>query len=153
MNRFAYTTTLAAVAVLIVGCADIPQDPESQRKLHTALAPVQANEPGDTQLDCATLTEDINQMKWDLSALDLQLKQAQNTSTGFAVLGALAGLSGAYATNLQQVQNATAQGVIANTGGAFTAADGMNKSAIRGTYQARYDALVSDYNIKGCPRT
>ncbi len=140
-------------SILLAACADAPSDPESQAKLAANLPPIQAMQPGDNQMDCPTLSGQIKQMQWDLSALDLQIQQAQNTSNGFSLLGTLASVAGAYANTVPQAQTAAAEGVVANAGSAMSANDGMSTAAIRATYQARYDNLVGEFNGKNCPAT
>jgi hypothetical protein len=142
---------IAMASLLATACASVPSDPESQAKLAANLGPVPAQEPNDEQLSCDDLAAQIHQAQWDISALDLQINRAQNVSTGFAILGAIAGVTGAVANNNSQVQTAAVENVAANTGGAISNGVGMTKAAIRATYQARYDNLVGEFNGKGCP--
>ncbi len=149
--RYARVLPIAVASILATACATIPNDPESQAKLAATLGPVQPVQPGDNQLACADLAAQIKQTQWDISALNLQIAQAQNASTGFAVLGALAGMSGAYANTYAQAQNAVATNVVANAGSALSGAAGMTKAAIQATYQARYENLVGIFNGMNCP--
>ena len=151
MIRHARILSIAAVSLLATACADVPSDPESQAKLAARLGPVQSTQPGDYQLACSDLGAQISQMDWDISALNLQINQAQNESTGFAVLGALAGMAGVTATNAVQANTAAVEGIAANTGGALSNGAGMTKAAILSTYEARRGTLVGISNGKGCP--
>ncbi len=151
ITRYAPLLPIVVVSILATGCATIPDDPESQAKLAANLGPVQPVMPGDNQLECGDLGAQIKQAQWDISALNLQISQAQNTSNGFALLGALAGMSGAYANTVAQAQNAAAQSVVANAGGAMTSSVGMSKTAVQSTYEARYENLVGIFNGKNCP--
>jgi hypothetical protein len=149
--RYAHVLPVVVASILATACATIPNDPESQAKLAANLGPVQRVEPGDNQLACEDLASQIKQTQWDISALNLQIVQAQNASTGFAVLGALAGMSGAYANTFSQAQTAAAENVVANAGGAISGGAGMTKAAIQATYEARYESLVGLFNEKNCP--
>jgi hypothetical protein len=145
-----YIAAVAASSMLLAACADVPSDPESQAKLAAQVVPVQPVQPGDNQLTCDSLAASIRQTQWAISALDLQINEAANASTGFSLLGALSAATGALATNVSQVQTSELEGVVANTGGAISNNVGMSKANIRATYQARYDNLVGIFNGKAC---
>jgi hypothetical protein len=135
---------------VISACASMPNDPDTQAQLAATIVPVETRQQGDYQLSCADLSAEIRQTDWAISALDKQIAQAQNTATGFAVLGALSGLGGAYATNISQVQTANAEGVVANFGGAVSAGASMTKQALRANYEARHDVLMNVFYGKSC---
>ena len=152
-KHYACVLVIVATAILAAGCADAPSDPETQAKLAANLAPVEAVQPGDNQLDCNGLSTQISQMNWDISALNLQVNQAQDTHTTSFVLGALAHLDGALATTESQAVFAHVEGAAAHVGAAVSSAQGMSKAAILGTYQARYENLVDLFNSKNCRPT
>ncbi len=151
MKRFIpVLASTTIVCGLLSACASMPNDPDTQAQLAATIVPVEARQQGDYQLSCADLSAAIKQTDWSIAALDKQIAQAQNNATGFAVLGALAGLSGSYATNIAQVQNANAQGVVANFGGAMSTGTSMTKQGLRANYEARHDVLMNVFYGKNC---
>jgi hypothetical protein len=150
MNRRTPLASAAIICVLLSACASTPSDPDTRAQLAATITPVEARQQGDYQLSCADLSAEIKQTDWTIAALDKQITQAQNSANGFAVLGALAGLGGAYATNISQVQTANAEGVVANLGGAMSAGTGMTKQALRANYEARHDVLMNVFYGKNC---
>ena len=148
-----YIAAMAASSMLLAACADIPTDPESQAKLAAQIAPVQPVQPGDPQLTCDSISASMRHTQWSISALDMQINQAADASTGFSLLGALSQVGGALASNVSQVQTSEIESVVANTGGALSNNVGMSKANIRAMYQARYENLVGIYNAKACTPT
>ena len=150
MKRFEPLASISIVCGLISACASMPNDPNTRVQLAAKIFPVETRQQGDYQLSCADLSTEIKQTDWTISALDKQIAQAQSVATGFAVLGALAELGGAHATNVAEVQTASVGDAVANLGGALSAGSGTTKQALRANYEARHDTLMNVFDSKAC---
>jgi hypothetical protein len=150
MKRFVPLASISIVCGLISACASMPNDPDTRAQLAATIFPVETRQEGDYQLSCADLSAAIKQTDWTIAALDKQIARAQNAATGFAVLGALADLGGAHATNVAEVQTANAGDAVANLGGALSAGTGTTKQALRANYEARHETLISVFYSKPC---
>ena len=150
MKRFEPLASIAIVCGLISACASMPNDPNTRVQLAAKIFPIETRQQGDYQLSCADLSTEIKQTDWTISALDKQIAQAQSVATGFAVLGALADLGGAHATNVAEVQTASVGDAVANLGGALSAGSGTTKQALRANYEARHETLINVFYSKPC---
>jgi len=140
-------SALCVVAVMtLVGCADVPADPDLSRQF----GKIEALQTGDDQLSCADLKAQVDELQGDINALEKQVAQQQSQSSGDSLVGALFSAVGAVAQTPVQALSANVDSAVANSAAGDAAGTANGLQSIEMTYQRRHDHLVSLYSAKNC---
>lgn len=135
---------------LMAGCATDPASDVETQALARHFDPIQAHQINDLQLSCGDLAEQIGTADEAIATLDKQIAHQEQNTTSFSLMGALAGVSGAFANNPLSAQMASAQQTVANTGAQLSTNQTYSTKDLRALYENRHEALMQLYYAKNC---
>jgi hypothetical protein len=151
MKALIFTILALAGSLPMSGCASDPAADAAQRQaLSQHFVPVQAHQTNDMALTCEDLRANLDEVGSAISTLDTQIGYQKQASNSFSLMGALAGISGAYAPNLRSAQLASAEGSIANAGAQIESNQSVSTKELRDMYQYRHDTLMQLFYGRNC---
>jgi outer membrane murein-binding lipoprotein Lpp len=133
-------------AITVVGCADVPPDPDLSRHFDK----VEALQTGDDQLSCTDLKAQVDALQGDMNALEKQVAEQQSEASGDSLFGALFSAVGSVAQTPGQALVANVDSAVANSSASDASGSANGLRGIEMTYQLRHDHLVQLYSIKNC---